>query len=284
MPDSLDQQDRVLTHNGARRMVGSKARVRHYWDETPCGSTTSSSAPLSRRYFDEIEAYRYQVEPEIFSFAQFTRYHGKRVLEVGVGTGTDFLQWARAGAQAYGLDLTAAGTRHVRRRLELYELPGQLCVGDAEILPFPNDSFDLVYSFGVIHHTPDTAAALREMMRVVRPGGRVKVMVYNRHSLTAFWLWVRKALLRGKLWKSLTWCLANFMESPGTKAYTARELREMVSRYPAASTITAVLTVYDRLGLSRGLVRRVGMVAAWLAPTRFGWWLTVDLVKAEVHS
>jgi ubiquinone/menaquinone biosynthesis C-methylase UbiE len=284
MSDSIGQEDRVLTQEGARLTAGSKARVRHYWNETPCGSTTSNSAPLTRRYFDEIEAYRYEVEPEIFSFAQFTRYHGKRVLEVGVGTGTDFLQWARAGAQAYGIDLTNAAMQHVHRRLELYQLPGQLCAGDAESLPFRSGSFDLAYSFGVIHHTPDTAAALREIMRVVRPGGRVKVMVYNRHSLTAFWLWVRKALLRGRPWKSFSWCLANFMESPGTKAYTARELREMVSHYRAAATVTAVPTIYDRLGLDRGLIRRMGMIVASITPTRFGWWLTVDLHKAEDHS
>ena len=85
-----------------------KGEVAAYWNRATCGTDVTLATKYSREYFEEIEHYRYRMEPEIFSFAQFTRYRDKRVLEVGVGAGTDFLQWVRAGAKAYGVDLTPA--------------------------------------------------------------------------------------------------------------------------------------------------------------------------------
>jgi len=129
-------------------------------------------ATYSKEYFEEIERRRYDPvvgEPEIFSFAQFTRYSGKKILEVGVGAGTDFIQWVRAGAVAYGIDLTEKAIEHVRRRLEVYNLhAADIRVGDAENLPYEDNTFDLVYSFGVIHHSPDTERALSEIITLQR--------------------------------------------------------------------------------------------------------------------
>lgn len=155
-----------------------KARVHDYWNEAACGSTTTSKTKFSREYFDEIEAHRYRVEPEILSFADFPTARGKKVLEVGVGAGTDFLQWVKAGAHAHGVDLTSEAVDHVTARLDAYGLRAEdVRVADCESLPFEDDSFDLVYSWGVIHHTPDTHRALAEIVRVCRPGGTCKVMV-----------------------------------------------------------------------------------------------------------
>ena len=132
-----------------------------------------------------------------------------KVLEVGVGAGTDFLQWVRAGAGTYGVDLTEEAIEHARRRLDVYGLTAKdIRVADAEAPPCGNDTFDVVYSWGVIHHTPDTERALAEIVRVCRPGGRLKVMIYNRHSLLAYRTWVRFALLRGRPGRSLSWVLA----------------------------------------------------------------------------
>src|SRR5688572_18407975 len=125
-----------------------KERVREYWNSQPCGSTTASSPMHTRAYYDEVEEHRYRVEPEILSFAQFTRFHGQKVLEVGVGLGTDFLQWVRAGAEAHGLDLTEEAVSHAKRRLDLYGLQAEsIQSGDAEHLPFESGYFDLVYSW-----------------------------------------------------------------------------------------------------------------------------------------
>src|SRR5438093_4517272 len=138
--------------------VGDKERVREFWEEAPCGVklATADVEPGSRAFYDELEATRYRLEPFIPSFAEFDRWRGKDVLEVGVGAGSDFVRFVRAGARMTGVDLTEAAVDHVRRRLELEALAADLQVADAEALPFADASFDLVYSWGVLHHTPGT--------------------------------------------------------------------------------------------------------------------------------
>src|ERR1700690_1141220 len=105
-------------------------------------------------------------------------------------------------------------------------------MADAEKLPFPSETFDLGYSFGVLHHSPNTEKAIAELVRVVRPGGEIKIMLYNRRSLCVLNLWVKHALLKGRPWKSFRWAVWNFMESVGTKAYTRTEVMSMLSRLP----------------------------------------------------
>lgn len=260
-----------------------KDKVHDYWNKEPCGTNVAKSEKYTKEYFEEIENYRYSLEPQIFSFAQFTRYHGKKVLEVGVGAGSDFIQWVRAGAIAYGIDLTPEGIEHVKYRLELYELKAEnLKVADAEAIPYPNDFFDLVYSWGVIHHSPNTIKALEEIIRVTRPCGSCKIMVYNRHSLWAFFLWAQKALFRGRPWKSLSWCLYHFQESLGTKGYTRKELKNILCKYPINRVkIVTYLTYADKLELSeKKIIRLLGqLVYLFFGRPRFGWFLTVEFNK-----
>src|SRR5215831_10740066 len=135
-----------------------KAQVREFWNQQSCGTEVAQSSKFSKAYFEEIEAFRYFDQPFIHSFAQFTRYHGKKVLEVGFGAGTDFIQWLRAGAMATGIDLTPEGLENLRNRIQAYNLPSpeRIQTGDAENLPFESNTFDLGYSFGVLHHSPNT--------------------------------------------------------------------------------------------------------------------------------
>ena len=163
-----------------------KGEVREFWNELSCDTQVASAPKFSREYFEEIETFRYLDQPFIHAFAQFARYRDKRILEVGFGAGTDFIQWLRAGARASGIDLTPEALENLTRRIEAYRLPApeQIMVADAEQLPFPSNSFDLGYSFGVLHHSPNTEKALSEIIRVVRPGGQIKVMLYNRHSVS----------------------------------------------------------------------------------------------------
>jgi SAM-dependent methyltransferase len=207
-----------------------KEQVRDFWNVQSCDTQVARSEKFLREYFEEIESFRYFDQPFIHSFAQFTRYRAKKVLEVGFGAGTDFIQWLRAGAILSGVDLTPEALENVRHRIDAYQLPApeKIMVADAENLPFESDYFDLGYSFGVLHHTPDTLRALRELVRVVRPGGEIKVMLYNRHSVLAFNQWVKHALLKGRPWKSFNWVLWHFTESIGTKAYTRAELGQML--------------------------------------------------------
>ena len=159
-----------------------KARVREFWQQHPCGTKFSDAEMGSREFFDRIEKHRYEKEWHIPAAADFTGARGLKVLEIGCGIGTDGAQFAKAGADYTGIDLTEAAIDLARRRFVLAELKGDFCVSDAERLDFPDDSFDLVYSHGVLHHTPDIEAAVAEIHRVLKPGGRAVVMLYHRGS------------------------------------------------------------------------------------------------------
>jgi SAM-dependent methyltransferase len=243
----------------------SKDAIRGYWEAEPCGSSLSEAEPGSKEFFDEIEATRYRLEPFIPEFAQFERWRGRRVLEIGVGLGTDFVQFARAGARLSGIDLTATSIDLVRRRLALEHLAADVRVGDAENLPFGDRSFDLVYSWGVLHHTPDTARVVEEIRRVLRTSGEARLMLYSRHSWVALGLWLRYALGRARPWRSLTSVIAENMESPGTKAYTQSELEYLLRPFRDVR-FTRFVTPYDR--------RVVPGVADLFGP-RMGWFLGV---------
>src|SRR3712207_5143608 len=159
-----------------------KDRVRAFWQAHPCGVKFADAEAGTRLFYERVEEHRYQKEWHIPAAADFAGARGLRVLEVGCGLGTDGAQFARAGAAYTGVDLTEAAVQLARRRFELEGLPGEFRVADAERLDFADDSFDLVYSHGVLHHTPDTARAVREIHRVLRPGGRAVVMLYHRDS------------------------------------------------------------------------------------------------------
>jgi ubiquinone/menaquinone biosynthesis C-methylase UbiE len=227
-----------------------KAEVKEYWNRAACDTWHTQAPKFTREYFEQIEEWRSRDEPFVYSFAQYTRYHGKRVLEVGFGAGTDFIQWLRAGAVVSGVDLTEEALANLTHRIQVYGLPSPECikVADAENLPFETGSFDLGYSWGVLHHTPNTEKAVRELVRVVRPGGEVKIMLYNRHSLCVFQHWVKYALLRGRPWRSFGDVLWHHLESIGTKSFTRGELRQMLA--PLGLTdlrIETFVTSYDYL-------------------------------------
>ena len=159
-----------------------KERVRQFWQEHPCGTKFADALPGSRRFYELVEEHRYTKEWHIPAAAGFASTKGLRVLEIGCGLGTDGAQFAQAGADYTGIDLTDAAIELAQKRFELFNLSGTFQTDDAERLSFPNDSFDLVYSHGVLHHTPDIDAAIREIHRVLRPGGRAEVMLYHRNS------------------------------------------------------------------------------------------------------
>lgn len=159
-----------------------KERVRAFWQANPCGVKFADAEPGSRRFYELVEAHRYAKEWHIPAAADFAGARDLKVLEIGCGLGTDGAQFAKAGADYTGVDLTEAAVELARQRFALFNLPGTFQTADAENLDFADDSFDLVYSHGVLHHTPDTAGAIREIHRVLRPGGRAIVMLYHRNS------------------------------------------------------------------------------------------------------
>jgi ubiquinone/menaquinone biosynthesis C-methylase UbiE len=159
-----------------------KERVRAFWQANPCGVKFADAPPGTRKFYELIEAHRYTKEWHIPIAADFASARGLKVLEIGCGLGTDGAQFAEAGADYTGVDLTEAAVELARKRFELFNLPGSFQTADAENLEFADETFDLVYSHGVLHHTPETQKSIDEIHRVLRPGGRAVVMLYHRDS------------------------------------------------------------------------------------------------------
>lgn len=207
-----------------------KNEVREWWNHESCGEAYAIGADEAERLRAQ-EATRYALEPYIFDHAKFHEGKDKDVLEVGVGMGADHLQWARAHPRSLtGIDLTPRAIEITSRRFRLEGFRSALRIADAENLPFVDASFDIVYSWGVIHHSPDTPRAFAEIARVLRPGGLARIMIYQDRSITGFMLWLRYALLRGRPGMSLKQICSEHLQGPGEKTYTPEEARAMAVR------------------------------------------------------
>lgn len=208
-----------------------KGRVKEHWEREACGTRYGSETDR-KLFFDEISAARYRLEPYISAFADFPSARDKAILEIGVGAGADFQNWCRYARHATGVDLTEKAIALTRERLELNAITPEryaLRTADAESLPFGDDTFDLVYSWGVLHHTPDTAGAFREVFRVLKPGGLVRSMIYHVPSWGGVMLYLRCGPARGKFSLTMKEAIFSDLESPGTKAYTLDEARSLVA-------------------------------------------------------
>ncbi len=227
-----------------------KKGVLDFWSEASCGERLFLDALDKPGYRTQMEK-RYLLEPFIEDFARFDVSRNLDVLEIGVGLGADHQRFAQAGARLTGIDLTERAVEHTRRRFELFGLKSDLRVGDAESLQFGDEAFDVVYSWGVLHHSPDTARAIDEVWRVLRHSGVARIMIYHKHSLVGYMLWLRYGMLAGKPWRSLSDIYAHHLESPGTKAYTMDEARTLFRKYSEVR-ISTVLTHGDLLESDAG--------------------------------
>jgi 2-polyprenyl-3-methyl-5-hydroxy-6-metoxy-1,4-benzoquinol methylase len=159
-------------------------QVKEFWDARPCNIRHSDHPPGTREYFDEVERRKLQAEPHILNFSEFGRWRDQHVLEIGCGLGTMAVNFARCGARYTGVELSEASLELARTRFDVYGLTGEFYLGNAEELQsfLPPHQYDLIYSWGVIHHTPDPGRVLRETWAYLRPGGVLKVMVYAQES------------------------------------------------------------------------------------------------------
>jgi 2-polyprenyl-3-methyl-5-hydroxy-6-metoxy-1,4-benzoquinol methylase len=216
-------------------------QVRSYWDRRPCNIRHSPKPVGTREYFDEVEARKYFVEPHIPRFAEFERWRGKKVLEIGCGIGTDTVNFARHGAMVTAVDLSPQSLDLARRRVEVYGLQQNVHFysGSAEELTsfVLVEPYDLIYSFGVIHHTPHPERVLEQMRRYAKPGTTVKIMVYHRHSWKVFEILMGYG--KGQFWR-LKELVAEHSEAqtgcPVTYTYTRDEGRRLVESSGFRST------------------------------------------------
>ncbi len=231
---------RTLDRKQNKRVKGReddalKNLVREYWNAHPCGTQFTHLVPGSREFYEEVERYRYENQPFMRAVAEFDGFKGKRLLEIGCGLGTDLLQFARGGAKVTGVDLTPASIDLVKKRFALYRIPVRAQVADAEKLPFSDHSFDVVYSFGVLHHTPNTLKAIEEVHRVLKPGGRIIIMLYHRQSMHVALgsLYAKFAhKFRGGSEIREEWVrVYDGDDNPLGKAYTRKELRTMFQQF-----------------------------------------------------
>ena len=209
------------------------SRVRDYWNARPCNLRHSPAPVGTKDYFNQVEARKYFVEPHIPGFAEFERWRGKKVLEIGCGIGTDTINFARNGAKVTTVDLSERSIELARKRAAVFGVDGkiQFYGGNAEELTqfVPVEAYDLIYSFGVIHHTPHPRKVLEQLKEYTRPGTTVKIMVYHRRSYKVAWILLAEG--RGQFWK-LPDLVAQNSEAqtgcPVTYTYTRGEGRKLL--------------------------------------------------------
>jgi len=206
-------------------------QVRAFWNRRPCNIRHSPKAIGTREYFDEVEARKYFVEPHIPGFAQFARWNHRRVLEIGCGLGTDAVNFARAGADVTVVELSDESLSLCRQRFAVYGLTGRFFKGNVEELSrvVPVEPFDLVYAFGVLHHTPNPAHALAEIRKYLGPQSELRIMLYAKWSWKV--LWILCTYGRGAFWR-LSECVQTYSEAqfscPVTFCYSCREIRVLL--------------------------------------------------------
>ncbi|MCA1625191.1 MAG: class I SAM-dependent methyltransferase [Acidobacteria bacterium] len=207
--------------------------VRDYWNRRPCNIRHSTAEIGTKEYFDQVEARKYLVEPHIPAFAEFEKWRGKKILEIGCGIGTDTMNFARAGANVTAVDLSSESLNLAKKRAEVFDLSDHIefYEANAEKLSdfIPSQKYDLVYSFGVIHHSPHPEKIIEQIRQnFVRSGSTLKLMVYYRYSWKVFWMLMQE---KGKFWK-LDEIIAKHSEAqtgcPVTYSYTKSTVKDLI--------------------------------------------------------
>jgi len=168
----------------------SNEEVKQYWDNRPCNINHSDKPKGSKEYFDEVEAKKYFVEPHIPKFAHFEKWKGKKILEIGCGIGTDSINFVRAGANLTIIEFSDKSLEMCKERFKVYGLEATFYNGDVEKLSefLPKQHFDLIYSFGVIHHTSNPEKAIEEISKYMDPFTELRMMLYSKISYKLFWV------------------------------------------------------------------------------------------------
>ena len=165
-------------------MTATITEVKKFWDDRPCNVRHSSKEVGTKEYFDEVERKKFFVEPHILDFTEFSKWEGKKVLEIGCGLATVGLNFALNGADYTGVELSESSLELAKQRFEVFEQTGKFYSGNAEELStfVPAETYDLVYSFGVIHHSPHPEKIISEIKKYMNKNSVLKIMLYAKDS------------------------------------------------------------------------------------------------------
>jgi ubiquinone/menaquinone biosynthesis C-methylase UbiE len=215
--------------------------VREYWNRRPCNIRHSRAEIGTLPYFDEVEARKYLVEPHIPAFAQFERWRGKKVLEIGCGLGTDSINFARCGADVTVIDVSSESLALCRKRFQAYGLTARFYLGSAEHLDeiVPIEPYDLIYSFGVIHHTPNPNRVVERIKRYMHSGSELRMMMYSKWCWKTAWIVLKYG--KGAFWKAGQ-LVAQHSEAetgcPVTFTYSEHDVRESLLKDFTVRSVT----------------------------------------------
>jgi ubiquinone/menaquinone biosynthesis C-methylase UbiE len=265
----------------------AREQASRLWAATPCGTGDflADFPAESREYFDAARRHRYEVsDPWMNEHIDFASGRGCALLEIGVGIGSDLLTWAENGAIVHGVDITDEHLRLTSRNFMLHGMNVDLRHCDAAHLEFPDETFDIVYSNGVLHHIPEIDRCIGEARRVLRPGGRLIFTVYHRHSLY-HWitLLLYRGLMRGELRKiGYDGLLATIEHGadgvtvkPFVQLYSLREVRALLSAFSAINLRIAHFTRAQLPAAGFYLPRFFEPAIA----RRYGWYIVAEAVK-----
>jgi len=224
----------------------SRADILDFWEQGP------PMGFIGENYsYKEKREFRYSLQDYMHEVFGFDSFRGKKVLEVGCGAGIDSAEFARNGALVTSTDFTEKAVQSTKELLEEANLPVNVIQADATNLQFEDNTFDCVYSFGVLHHILDIEEALSEIKRVLKPGGQVMVMLYNKDSLLYGYSIVYLRGIQERLLEKLTMVelIAMYSErkedNPYTKVYTKSEAQALFSRYFEACSAEVRYNVID---------------------------------------
>jgi ubiquinone/menaquinone biosynthesis C-methylase UbiE len=244
----------------------SIADVRTYWNQHIHDLEITSHPVGSPGFFADLDQYHFEKLHHLLRLVDFDGYRGKQVLEVGCGAGVDLVRFARGGAIVTGVDLSSSAIELARKNFAIQGLQADLREADGEHLPFPDNSFDLVFAHGVVQYTANDRQLVDECRRVLKPGATAIVQVYNRIS----WLNALSKLMKVAL---------EHEDAPVLKKYSASELRALLSGFSDVRIVEERFPVKSRLhGGWKGLVFNTLFVGTFNAlprslVRRFGWHL-----------
>ena len=268
--------------------------IKNYWINNPCeewffadGITCNDLSKIDINQFKRNSFLRYSTEPEVIKFGKFNLLKNLHVLEIGYGLGADGVEIAKVAKSYNGIDLSEVSYKVTSRRFQLYDLKNfKLKIGSSTSLDYPNESFDFVYSWGVIHHSGDIKRSLSEIYRVLKKGGSSKIMIYNKNSLIVFIYWLYYSIRKFQFNKTREQIISENIESPGTLILSKREFSNLLKT--VGFTIKNIYLFRDFFYLLRKYPKflrpLIRFVAKFLSlilggEKRIGYFMCVDIIK-----